>query len=68
MAASAKTPMWKRIVILLSAVVVAVVVRFAVGLAGVPTILAIVIALVAGFAALWVVAALLHVRLKSGWE
>lgn len=69
MAASAQTPLWKRVVILLSGVVAAAVVRFALGPAGVPWALAIVIALVAGFVALWVAAALLHVRLKRrGWE
>lgn len=69
MAVSGTAPMWKRLVILLSAVAVAGVVQFALRQAGVWTVLAIVVALVPGFATIWVAAKLLHVRLKRrGWE
>ena len=68
MAASGTTPMWKRLVIILSAVVAGIVVAFALGQAGVSTWLTIVAGAAAVLLALWVVAWLLHVRLKRGWE
>ena len=68
MAASLKTPMWKRLVIILSAVAVGVAVPFAVALADVPRVVEYLAGVVAAFATLWIVAALLHVRLKRGWE
>jgi len=68
MAASVKTPLWKRLVIILSAVAVGVAVPFVVGLADVPRVLEYAAGVVAAFATLWVVAALLQVRLTRGWE
>jgi len=69
MTASAKTPMWKRLVIILSAVVAGVAVPFAADLAGVSRWLGYAAGVVAALACLWGVAALLHVRLKwQGWE
>jgi hypothetical protein len=68
MTASMKTPLWKRLAIMLSAVAAGIVVAFAVGQAGVSTVLSIVAGAAALLLALWVVAALLHVRLKRGWE
>ena len=68
MAASAKTPMWKRLVIVLSAVVAGIVVAFVLGQAGVSTLLAIVAGAAVPLLGLWVVARLLHVRLRKGWE
>jgi hypothetical protein len=64
MASSSAVPLWKRLVILLSGVVVAAVVQVALGQAGVSTVLAIIIALVPGFAAIWLAAKLLGVHLK----
>jgi hypothetical protein len=63
-----KTPLWKRLAIMLAAVVAGILVAFAVGQAGVSTVLSIVAGAAALLLTLWIVAALLHVRLKSGWE
>ncbi len=68
MTASAKTPLWKRLVIVLSAVVVGIVVASAVGQAGVSTVLTIAVGAVVTLLALWAVAKLLRVPLTRGWE
>jgi len=68
MAASAKTPLWKRLVIVLCAVAAGIVVASAIGQAGVSTVLSIVVGAAVTLLALWVAATLLHVRLKRGWE
>ena len=68
MAASQKTPLWKRLVIVLSAVLAGMVVASVVGQAGVSWVLTIVVGAAVTLLALWVVATLLHVRLKRGWE
>jgi uncharacterized membrane protein YfcA len=68
MAASAKTSLWKRLVIVLSAVVAGIVVASVIGQAGASTVLTIVVGAAVTLLALWVVARLLHVRLKRGWE
>ena len=68
MTASVKTPLWKRLVIILSAVVAGIVAAFVIGQAEVPWVLTIVAGAAVTLLALWVVARLLHVRLKRGWE
>jgi hypothetical protein len=68
MAASVKTPMWKRLVIVLSAVAAGIVVASAIGQAGVSAVLTIVVGAAVTLLALWVVAGLLHVRLTRGWQ
>ena len=68
MAASAKNPLWKRLVIILSAVVAGIVAAFVIGQADVSWILTIVAGAAVTLLALWVAARLLHVRLKRGWE
>jgi len=68
MAASAQTPLWKRLLIVLSAVVAGIVVAAVIGQAGVSTIPTIVAGAAVTLLALWVAARLLHVRLKRGWE
>jgi hypothetical protein len=68
MAASAKTPLWKRLVIVLSAVVAGIVVASLIGQAGVSWVLSIVLGAAVTLLALWLVARLLNVRLKKGWE
>jgi hypothetical protein len=68
MAASVKTPLWKRLVIVLSAVVAGIVVAAVITQAGLSTALSIVAGAAAILLALWVVALLLHVRLKKGWK
>jgi membrane protein implicated in regulation of membrane protease activity len=65
---SAKTPLWKRLVIILSAVVAGIVAAFVIGQAEVSWALTIVAGAAVTLLALWVVARLLHVRLKRGWE
>lgn len=68
MAASTKTPLWKRLVIILSAVAAGIVVASVIGQAGVSSVLSIVVGAAVTLLALWVVARLLHVRLTRGWE
>jgi hypothetical protein len=68
MAASVKVPLWKRLVILLSAVAAGVVVPFLLDQAGVTRWFAYAGGILAALVVLWVVAALLHVRLMRGWE
>ena len=68
MAASAKTPLWKRLVIILSAVVAGIVAAFVIGQAEVSWVLTIAAGAAVTLLALWVAARLLHVRLKRGWE
>jgi hypothetical protein len=68
MAASGKAPLWKRLVIILSAVVAGVVVDTAVRQAGVSAWLSIVAGAAAVLIVLLVVARLLNVGLKRGWE
>jgi hypothetical protein len=68
MAASLKTPLWKRLVIILSAVVAGIVVASVIGQAGASWVLSIVAGAAVTLLALWVVARLLHVRLQKGWE
>jgi hypothetical protein len=68
MAASVKTPLWKRLVIILSAVAAGIVVAAAIGQAGASWLLSIVAGAAAILLALWVVTMLLHVRLTRGWE
>ncbi len=68
MTASAKTPLWKRLVIILSAVVAGIVAAFVIGQAEVSWILTIAAGAAVTLLALWVAARLLHVRLKRGWE
>jgi len=68
MATSAKTPLWQRLLIVLSAVLAGIVAASLIGQAGaswVPTIAA---GAAVTLLALWLVARLLHVRLKRGWE
>ena len=61
--------MWRRLVIILSAVVASIVVAFATGQAGVSTWLTIVLGAAVALAVLLVAAKLLHVRLQwRGWE
>jgi hypothetical protein len=67
MAASVKTPMWKRLVIVLSAVVAGIVVAAVIGQAGGSWLLTIVAGAAVTLLALWAVARLLNVRLKKGW-
>jgi len=68
MAASAKTPLWKRLVIILSAVVAGIVAAFVIGQAEVSWVLTIAAGAAVTLLALWAAARLLHVRLKRGWE
>lgn len=68
MATSAKTPMWKRLVVIVAAIAVGVAVPFAVKMAGAPWLWAYAAGVVAALVTLLVVAALLRVRLKRGWE
>jgi hypothetical protein len=68
MTASAKTPLWKRLAIILSAVVAGIVAAFVIGQAEVSWILTIAAGAAVTLLALWVAARLLHVRLKRGWE
>jgi hypothetical protein len=68
MTASAKTPLWKRLVIILCAVVAGIVAAFAIGQAEVSWKLTIAAGAAVTLLALWVAARLLHVRLKRGWE
>lgn len=68
MTASAKTPLWKRLVIILSAVVAGIVAAFVIGQAEVSWVLTIAAGAAVTLLALWVAARLLHVRLKRGWE
>ena len=68
MAASATTPLWKRLVIVLSAVVAGIVVAVVIGQAGVSWLLTIVVGAVVTLLAFLVVARVLHVRLKRDWE
>jgi len=68
MAASAKTAVWKRLVIVLSAVAAGIAVSAAIGQAGAPWVLTIVGGAAVTLLTLWVVAMLLHVRLRKGWE
>jgi hypothetical protein len=68
MAASTKTPLWKRLVIILSAVAAGIVAAAVIGQAGfswVPTIAA---GAAVTLLTLWVAARLLDVRLTRGWE
>ena len=68
MTASAKNPLWKRLVIILSAVVVGIAVASVIAQAGASTVLSMVAGAAATLLTLLVVAALLSVRLKKGWE
>ena len=68
MTASAKTPLWKRLAIILFAVVAGIVAAFVIGQAEVSWILTIAAGAAVTLLALWVAARLLHVRLKRGWE
>jgi hypothetical protein len=69
LAASVKTPLWKRLVIILSAVAAGIAVPFALDQAGVPALAAYAAGVVAALVVLWVVAALVHVHLNlQGWE
>lgn len=68
MAASAKTPLWKRLVIMLSAVAAGIVVAAVTGEAGGSWLLTIVCGAAVIGITFWVAARLLHVRLKRGWE
>ena len=68
MAASVKPPLWKRLVIILSAVATGIVVASVIGQAGASWVLSAVAGAAALLLALWVAASLLHVRLKRGWE
>jgi hypothetical protein len=68
MAASVKTPLWKRLVIVLSAVAAGIVVAAVISQAGLSWALSMVAGAAALLLALWLVAMLLHVRLKKGWQ
>jgi hypothetical protein len=68
MAASAKTPLWKRLVIILSAVAVGIVVAALVGQAGASMLLGVGAGAAAGLLTLFVTAAVLRVPLKKGWQ
>ncbi len=68
MTASAKTPLWKRLVIVLSAVVVGIIVASLIGQAGASTWLAIVAGAAAVLLTLFATAAILRVRLTKGWQ
>ncbi len=67
MAASMKTPLWKRLLII-SAVVAGMVVASVIMQAGVSALAAVTAGAAATLIAMWVVAKLLHVRLAKGWE
>ena len=68
MAASARTPLWKRLAIILSAVVVGIVVAALISQAGASTILAVAVGAAAMLLTLFGAAAILHVRLTRGWQ
>ena len=68
MAASAKTPLWKRLVIVLSAVVAGIVAAAVTGQAGGSWVLTIVVGAAVIAITFWVAAKLLSVPLKRGWE
>jgi hypothetical protein len=68
MAASAKTALWKRLVIVLSAVVVGIVVAALVAQAGASTVLAVAAGAVAVLLTLFATSAILHVSLTKGWQ
>ena len=68
MAASMKTPLWKRLLIILSAVVAGMVVASVIMQAGVSALPAVAAGAAATLIAMWVVAKLVHVRLAKGWE
>jgi hypothetical protein len=68
MAASAKPALWKRLVIILSAVVVGIAVAALVAQAGASTILAVVAGAAAVLLTLFATAAILHVPLTKGWQ
>jgi hypothetical protein len=69
MAASAMTPLWKRLVIVLCAIAAGIAVPFLVDQAGAPALVAYAAGVVALLVVFLVVAGLLHVRLKwHSWE
>jgi hypothetical protein len=68
MATSAKPALWKRLAIILSAVVVGVVVGALIGQAGASTILAVAAGAGAMLLTLFATAAILHVPLTRGWR
>ena len=68
MAASAKTPLWKRLVIILSAIVVGTMVATLIAQAGASAVLAVVGGAAAVLLTLFATAAVLHVRLTKGWQ
>jgi hypothetical protein len=68
MAASTTTPLWKRLVIVLSAVVAGIVVSVVLEQAGVSWPLTIVAGAAMTLLVLLIAAGALRVRLKRGWE
>ena len=68
MAASVKTPLWKRLVLVLSAVAAGIVVAAVTGAAGGSWLLTIVFGAAVVAITFWAAAKLLSVPLKRGWE
>jgi hypothetical protein len=68
MATSAKPALWKRLAIILSAIVVGIVVGALIGQAGGSTILVVAAGAAAVLLTLFATAAILHVPLTKGWR